>query len=62
MSAIGPMTEAPSRVGSDPPSVAAARLSAHQAKLLGAFFLIYVVWGSNFLAIRYAIETIRRSC
>jgi drug/metabolite transporter (DMT)-like permease len=33
-------------------------LSAHQAKLVGAFFLIYVVWGSNFLAIRYAIETI----
>ena len=26
--------------------------------MLGAFFLIYVVWGSNFLAIRYAIETI----
>ena len=33
-------------------------LDAHQAKVLGAFFLIYVVWGSNFLAIRYAIETI----
>jgi drug/metabolite transporter (DMT)-like permease len=29
-----------------------------RAKLLGAFFLIYVVWGSNFLAIRYAVETI----
>ena len=26
--------------------------------MLGAFFLIYVAWGSNFLAIRYAIETI----
>lgn len=29
-----------------------------KAKLLGAFFLIYIVWGSNFLAIRYAVETI----
>lgn len=29
-----------------------------KAKLFGAFFLIYVVWGSNFLAIRYAVETI----
>ncbi len=27
-------------------------------KLLGAFFLIYFVWGSNFLAIRYAVETV----
>ena len=34
------------------------RLSAHQAKLLGAFLLIYVVWGSNFLAVRYAVATI----
>lgn len=33
-------------------------LGGHQAKVLAAFFLIYVVWGSNFLAIRYAIETI----
>ena len=55
---IDPMTAAPSRVGSNPPSVAAVRLGDHQAKVLGAFFLIYVVWGSNFLAIRYAIETI----
>ncbi len=29
-----------------------------RAQLMGAFFLIYVAWGSNFLAIRYAIETI----
>jgi drug/metabolite transporter (DMT)-like permease len=33
-------------------------LDAHQAKVLGAFLLIYVIWGSNFLAIRYAIETV----
>ena len=31
---------------------------AHGAKLVGAFFLIYFVWGSNFLAIRYAVETL----
>ena len=52
-----PMTAAPSQVDSNP-SVAAVRLGDHQAKVLGAFLLIYVVWGSNFLAIRYAIETI----
>jgi drug/metabolite transporter (DMT)-like permease len=28
------------------------------ARLLGAFFLVYFVWGSNFLAIRYAVETV----
>lgn len=33
-------------------------MSAPRAQVLAAFFLIYVVWGSNFLAIRYAIETI----
>lgn len=33
-------------------------LDAHRAKLLGAFFLVYFVWGSNFLAIRYAVETV----
>jgi drug/metabolite transporter (DMT)-like permease len=33
-------------------------LDAHQMKVLGAFLLIYVIWGSNFLAIRYAIETV----
>ena len=33
-------------------------LDAHQLKVLGAFLLIYFVWGANFLAIRYAIETV----
>jgi drug/metabolite transporter (DMT)-like permease len=33
-------------------------LDAHQLRVLGAFLLIYVIWGSNFLAIRYAIETV----
>jgi drug/metabolite transporter (DMT)-like permease len=34
------------------------RLGGHQAKVLAAFFLIYVVWGSNFLAVRYAVESV----
>jgi drug/metabolite transporter (DMT)-like permease len=55
---IDPTAAAPSRVGSNPPSVASVGLGDHQTKVLGAFLLIYVVWGSNFLAIRYAIETI----
>src|SRR5688572_9351860 len=33
-------------------------MTPHRLKLLGAFFLIYFVWGSNFLAIRYALESI----
>ena len=32
--------------------------SAHRLRLLSAFFLIYFIWGSTYLAIRYAIETI----
>ena len=39
-------------------SLTGSEPSGHRAKLLGAFFLIYFVWGSNFLAIRYAVETI----
>jgi drug/metabolite transporter (DMT)-like permease len=38
------------------PAVSAARPPA--AELLGAFAAIYLVWGSTFLAIRYAVETI----
>lgn len=30
----------------------------HRFKLLLAFFLIYLIWGSTYLAIRYAIETL----
>lgn len=33
-------------------------LDGHRARLLAAFFLVYFVWGSNFLAIRYALETV----
>ena len=32
--------------------------STHRARLLVAFFLIYFIWGSTYLAIRYAVETI----
>ena len=34
------------------------RLAAIDAKVLGAFAAIYLVWGSTFLAIRYALESI----
>lgn len=34
------------------------KLSPERAKLLLAFFLLYVIWGSTYLAIRYAIETL----
>jgi drug/metabolite transporter (DMT)-like permease len=30
----------------------------HQMRLLGAFLCVFVVWGTNFLAIRYMVETI----
>lgn len=32
-------------------------LTPERIKLLSAFFLIYFIWGSTYLAIRYAIET-----
>ena len=34
---------------------------AESIKLAFAFAAIYIVWGSTYLAIRYAVETIRRS-
>lgn len=30
----------------------------HRMRLLGAFFCVYVVWGTNFLAILYMVETV----
>lgn len=42
-----------------PPSPSAPPSSdASSAKLLGAFGVVYVVWGSTYLAIRFAIETL----
>lgn len=32
--------------------------SADRGRLLAAFFCVYVIWGTNFLAIRYMVETI----
>lgn len=31
---------------------------SNTTRLFGAFFCVYVVWGTNFLAIRYMVETI----
>jgi drug/metabolite transporter (DMT)-like permease len=31
---------------------------SNNMRLLGAFFCVYVVWGTNFLAIKYMVETI----
>jgi drug/metabolite transporter (DMT)-like permease len=33
-------------------------MASHRAKVLCAFAAVYVIWGSTYLAIRYAIETI----
>lgn len=40
------------------PQPAIATASSHRVRGLLAFFTIYVIWGSTFLAIRYAVETI----
>jgi drug/metabolite transporter (DMT)-like permease len=32
--------------------------SAQQTKIILAFVAIYLVWGSTYLAIKYAVETI----
>jgi drug/metabolite transporter (DMT)-like permease len=40
------------------PKSAAARARAHTIKLALAFVAIYIIWGSTYLAIRYAVETI----
>src|SRR5215470_11885332 len=33
-------------------------MSSRTAKLVAAFFAVYVVWGSTYLAIRIAVETV----
>jgi len=40
------------------PKSASARDRSHAIKLALAFVAIYVIWGSTYLAIRYAVETI----
>jgi drug/metabolite transporter (DMT)-like permease len=39
-------------------SVAGARASEHRVLVFLSFLSIYVIWGSTYLAIRYAVETI----
>src|SRR5580693_4229974 len=41
-----------------PRKSANARARSHAIKLALAFVAIYVIWGSTYLAIRYAVETI----
>jgi drug/metabolite transporter (DMT)-like permease len=42
----------------EPRTPANARTRSHAIKLALAFVAIYVIWGSTYLAIRYAVETI----
>jgi hypothetical protein len=39
-------------------SIRAATPAARRLHVVLAFFAIYVIWGSTYLAIRYAVETI----
>src|SRR5438477_1379842 len=45
-------------VASLPAPVAAARPRLHRVTVVLAFLSIYLIWGSTYLAIRYAVETI----
>ena len=45
-------------VASLPAPVAAARPRLNRATVILAFLSIYLIWGSTYLAIRYAVETI----
>src|SRR5947207_11472243 len=45
-------------VASLPAPVAAARPRLNRAGVILAFLSIYLIWGSTYLAIRYAVETI----
>src|SRR5258706_3531180 len=41
-----------------PPAIAAPRVQPSRLLIVLAFFAIYVVWGTTYLAIRFAVETI----
>src|SRR5216117_2313902 len=45
-------------VASLPAPVAAARPRLNRATVILGFLAIYLIWGSTYLAIRYAVETI----
>ncbi len=51
-------TESTAVVANLPRSVAAARPRLNRATVILAFLSIYLIWGSTYLAIRYAVETI----
>lgn len=54
-----PVTEIPvSDADGGPPSAHSAGASGSRARLVTAFGALYVIWGSTYLAIRHAIETI----
>jgi hypothetical protein len=33
-----------------------------RARLIAAFVAVYVIWGSTYLAIRFAVQTAARRC
>src|SRR6266568_2842866 len=51
-------TESTAVVANLPEPVAAARPRLNRATVILAFLSIYLIWGSTYLAIRYAVETI----
>src|SRR5437879_13175871 len=51
-------TDSTAVVASLPAPVAAARPRLNRAAVILAFLAIYLIWGSTYLAIRYAVETI----
>src|SRR5207245_7458967 len=51
-------TDSTAVVASLPAPVAAARPRLNRATVILAFLSIYLIWGSTYLAIRYAVETI----
>src|SRR5437660_5629343 len=51
-------TDSTAVVASLPAPVASARPRLNRAAVILAFLSIYLIWGSTYLAIRYAVETI----
>src|SRR5437899_12598071 len=51
-------TDSTAVVANLPSPVAAARPRLNRAAVILAFLAIYLIWGSTYLAIRYAVETI----
>src|SRR5437899_55591 len=51
-------TDSTAAVASLPGTIAPARPRLNRASVILAFLSIYLIWGSTYLAIRYAVETI----